>query len=425
MTMPRIFRPLRIRDFALLWVGMSISLLGDGIYLVAIAWQVYDLSNAPTALSVVGVAWTVPLVVFVLVGGVASDRFDRRKVMIVADLVRFVGIGALGILSLAGALELWHVIALVAVYGAGEAFFGPAFGAIVPDIVQKDDLVQANSINQLMRPLAYRLIGPALGGLAIAWLSAGGAFLLDASSFLVSALAFSLMSPRRAAAGERETSMASVRRELAEGFRFVCSRVWLWGTLIAASVTLLVFWGPYEVLVPYIVKNQLGGGSAQLGLVFAAGGVGSIVAALWMGTRGLPHRHITVMYVTWTLAGLAIAGYGFATELWQAMAVSFAIGGLETAGLVVWGTLIHRLVPTTMLGRVESFDWLVSIALVPVSFALTGPVAGAVGVKATIVGAAVLGAVGTLPFLFLRGMRDTERDGSLARVDISGANPVN
>ena len=94
MTTPRVFRPFRIRDFALLWLGMSVSLLGDGIYLVAIAWQVYELSNAPTALSVLGVAWTVPLVAFVLLGGVASDRFDRRKVMIAADIVRFVGIPA-------------------------------------------------------------------------------------------------------------------------------------------------------------------------------------------------------------------------------------------------------------------------------------------------------------------------------------------
>jgi DHA3 family tetracycline resistance protein-like MFS transporter len=107
--------PLAIRDYALLFAGMTVSLLGDGIYLVAIAWQVYELSNAPTALSIVGVAWTLPLVLFVLLGGVVSDRVDRRKVMIAADLIRFVGIAALGALSLAGALELWHVIVLVAV----------------------------------------------------------------------------------------------------------------------------------------------------------------------------------------------------------------------------------------------------------------------------------------------------------------------
>lgn len=186
------------------------------------------------------------------------------------------------------------------------------------------------------------------------------------------------------------------------------------GTLIAASITLLVFWGPYEVLIPYVVKNDLGGGAAALGLVFAAGGVGSVLAAIVVGQRGLPRRHITFMYLTWALGGLAIAGYGVASAIWQAMAVSFVVGALDTAGLIVWGTMIHRLVPSALLGRVESFDWLVSIALVPVSFAVTGPIAAALGAQATLVGAGLLGALGTIVFLFLPGMRDTERDTSMS-----------
>jgi DHA3 family tetracycline resistance protein-like MFS transporter len=399
--------PLAIRDYALLFAGMTVSLLGDGIYLVAIAWQVYELSNAPMALSIVGVAWTLPLVVFVLLGGVVSDRVDRRKVMIAADLIRFAGIAVLGALSVAGALELWHVIVLVAVYGAGEAFFGPAFGAIVPDIVPRDQLVQANSLNQLMRPLAHRLVGPAVGGATIALVGAGGAFLVDAGTFVVSAAALAAMQPRRPQREENEAG--SVVRDIREGWRFVRERTWLWGTLIAASITLLVFWGPHEVLIPYIVKNDLGGGAAALGLVFAAGGVGSVLAAIAVGQRGLPRRHITFMYVAWTLGGLAIAGYGVASALWQAMAVSFVVGALDTAGLIVWGTMIHRLVPSALLGRVESFDWLVSIALVPVSFAVTGPIAAGLGAQATLVGAGILGALGTIAFLFLPGMRDLER----------------
>lgn len=411
--LPLLLAPLAIRDYALLFAGMTVSLIGDGIYLVAIAWQVYELSNAPTALSIVGVAWTLPLVVFVLLGGVVSDRVDRRKVMIAADLIRFAGIAALGVLSVAGVLELWHVVALVAVYGAGEAFFGPAFGAIVPDIVPRDQLVQANSLNQLMRPLAHRLAGPAIGGATIALVGAGGAFLVDAGTFVVSAAALALMQPRLP---QRDDESRSVLRDIREGWYFVRGRTWLWGTLIAASITLLVFWGPYEVLIPYVVKNDLGGGAAALGLVFAAGGVGSVLAAIAVGQRGLPRRHITFMYVTWTLGGLAIAGYGVASAIWQAMAVSFVVGALDTAGLIVWGTMIHRLVPSPLLGRVESFDWLISIALVPVSFAVTGPIAAGLGAQATLIGAGVLGALGTIVFLFLPGMRDTERGLSPAAV---------
>ena len=425
MSTPQIFTPLRIRDFALLWAGMAVSLLGDGIYMVAIAWQVYELSNAPTALSVVGLAWTAPLVVFVLLGGVVSDRFERRKVMIFADAVRLVAIGTLGALSLAGSLELWHVFVLVAVYGAGEAFFGPAQGAIVPDIVPDDLLVQANSLSQFINPLCLRLVGPALGGLSVGVLGAGGAFLLDAGTFAVSAAALLLM---RSYPMHREgnVSVRSALRDIGEGFSFARSQPWIWGTLLAAGVSLLAFWGPVEVLVPYVVKNTLGGGAAELGLVFAAGGVGSIIAALVMSRRGLPRRHMLFLYVTWTLATVAIAGFGFATHLWQAMAADFVSGALGTAGLIVWATLTQKLVPTRLLGRVQSVDWLVSIGLVPVSFALTGPVAGVIGVQATLIAAGVVGGITTFAFLFFPGMRETERDGATAvTLGISHSNALN
>lgn len=390
---------------------MTVSLLGDGIYFVAIAWQVYELSNAPTALSLVGLAWSLPMLVFLLVGGILSDRFDRRLVLIASDIIRGLAIGAVGVLSVTGALELWHVIALVALEGAGQSLFGPAYGAIVPDLVPEEMLVQANSLNQFMEPLGVRLAGPALGGLAIAAFGTGEAILLNAGSFVVSGLAIALMRTRRTV--EREGS-ASVRQEIAEGFGFVRAHVWLWGTLLSVAIGLLLFIGPYEVLVPYIVKNELGGSAADLGFVFASGGVGAVLAALVVGQRGLPRRHMTFMYVNWTVAILAVAGYGLATELWHAMLASFVDGATFTAGLIVWATLMHRLVPRELLGRVSSLDWLVSVSLIPISFALTGPVAAAVGTQATLIGAGVLGVPITIAFLFLPGMRDTERTGALA-----------
>jgi DHA3 family tetracycline resistance protein-like MFS transporter len=423
MTTPKIVQPLRIRDFALLFTGMTLSLLGDGIYLVAIAWQVYELSNAPTALSAVGLATTAPILVFVLIGGVVSDRSDRRNVMISADLVRFAAIGAMAGLSLTGSIELWHLIALAGLYGVGEAFFGPAFAAVVPDLVPTDRLVEANSLNQLVRPLAQRLAGPALGGVVIAASGSGAAFGLAAFLFVGSSAALLTMAPRPVevvAAGGR-----SVRRELAAGYRFVRSQTWIWGTLIAACITLLAFWGPYEVLIPYLVKNELGGGAEGLGLVFAAGGVGAIVASIVFAQRGFPRRHITFMYAAWTLGSLTIALYGVVDALWQAMVVSFVEGACFAVGMIVWATLLHRLVPTELLGRVEGFDWLVSVALVPASFALTGPVAEILGAKETLVTAGVVGALGTLVFLFLPGMRDTERDAELAHgLKIRETNPL-
>jgi predicted MFS family arabinose efflux permease len=402
----RILRPLGIRDFALLWTAMTVSLLGDGIYFVAIAWQVYELSNAPTALSVVGVAWTLPQVLFLLLSGVISDRFDRRRVMILADVLRGVPILIIGLLAVSGTLELWHLLVLVAFYGAGEALFWPSFTAIVPDIVPQDLLVEANSLDIFVRTATSRLAGPALGGLAIAALGTGGAFLLDAGSFALSALALLAMKSRPV----EKAIGTSVREDITEGVNFIRSQTWLWGTLVAASVTLLCFFGPWEVLVPYIVKNELGGSAADLGFIFGAGGLGAILSSLILAQRHLPRKHITFMYAAWTVSGFAIVVYGVASEVWHAMLGAFVGAGFANAGMVVWMTLLQTRVPPRLLGRVASLDWFISTGLIPVSFALTGPIAAVAGARETLVAAGILSGVITIAFLFLPGMRDLERE---------------
>ena len=406
----RVFAPLRQRNFALLWTGMTVSLLGDGVLLVALAWQVYELSNAPTALAAVGVAMTVPHVALLLLGGVASDRLDRRRLMIAADVVRAAAVGMMGLLAATGQLRLWHVFPLVAVYGAATAFFGPAFDAFVPDVVAADELHQANAIDQLVRPCALRLAGPALGGTVIA---AGGgaaaAFVFDAVTFVVSMACLMRVRPQAVtddAVGREPRSMFG---EVAAGFRFVRSNVWLWGTLLAATCAYLLFMGPVEVLLPYIVKNDLHAGASSLGIIFAAGGVGAILGSLAMGASGTPRRTMTIIYLTWTASTLVLAGYGIVHAPWQAMVVSFLFNGLESVGTVVWLTTKQRLVPRALLGRVSSFDWFISTGLVPLSFAICAPVAAAIGARNTFVLAGVLGAGVTLVFLFIPGVRDAER----------------
>jgi MFS family permease len=188
-----LLRLLGHHQFRLLWTGMTVSLVGDGVFLVALAWQVYALSNVPTALSAVMLAMSVPHVLLLLVGGVVSDRFDRRRVMLAADLVRGAALLALAVLSLSGGMAVWSVAALAVLYGAGTAFFGPAFDAIVPEIVPTDLLVEANSLDQFVRPTALRLAGPALGGAVVAAVGPGWAFALDAATFAVSVWVLLLM----------------------------------------------------------------------------------------------------------------------------------------------------------------------------------------------------------------------------------------
>jgi MFS family permease len=401
----RMITPLRHRDFRLLWSGMCVSLMGDGIFLVAMAWQVYALSNAPTALALVGIAMTVPTIMFLLLGGVVSDRLDRRRVMLAADVTRGAAVAVLAALSMSGLLELWHVVALVAVYGAGAAFFGPAFDAIVPDVLPASELARANSLDQFVRPVALRLAGPAFGGALIDAVGVGAAFAFDAASFAISAIALLAMSTR---APRRAAAQASVGADIRTGMAYVRRHVWLWATFATAAIAYLLFMGPAEVLLPYLVKNEIGGSASDLGLVFAAGGIGSVGCAVVMGQRGLPRRDITFMYIAWTAATVAVAGYGLATAVWQLMLASLAFNALETAGTIVWATAKQRHVPAALLGRVSSLDWLISIGLLPVSFALTGPVSAAIGAQTTLVVAGVVGGAATFAALLLPGMRAVE-----------------
>lgn len=399
-----ILRPLGNRDFAWLWLGMTVSLLGDGIYFVAVAWQVYELSNAPTALSVVGIAWMAPQVAFALIGGVLSDRFDRRRILIFSDVLRAAAVAAIGLLMFAGVLELWHVIALVAFYGVGEALFGPAFGAIVPDVVPADQLLEANSLDQFVRPIAMRFAGPAVGGLLISELGGTGqAFMVDALTFAVSALAVTLMRARPVA-GAPTGGERAMLEEIKQGFRYVRSEAWLGVSFIASAVGLLCFFGPWQVLVPFVVKNSLHGSAGDLGFVVAAGGVSAVAVSFVMGQRELPRRPVRFVYLSWAAGTLAVAGFGIVTELWQAMLVSLVMSGLFTAGIIVWSTLMHRLVPKHLLGRVSSFDWMVSLSLIPVSYALTGPAAEIFGVEATLIGAGAAGSLAILIFLRVPGI---------------------
>ncbi|HYY44058.1 MAG TPA: MFS transporter [Actinomycetota bacterium] len=402
--------PLKERDFARLWVGMTVSLFGDGIYLVALTWQVLAISDTPLALSIAGIAWTTPQVVLLLAGGVVTDRLDRRTVLIASDVVRALSIGLLGGLSLAGELELWHIYALVAVHGIGEAFFMPAFGAIVPEIVPQHLLVEANSLDQFVRPVTMRFIGPGVGGFIVSAWAPGTGLLIDAATFAVSALAITSMTPRmRPAAGVAARS--SALSEIKEGLAFVRSQSWLWWGLMATAVGVVFFYGPWQALIPVIIKKGIGGGPEAYGLMLAIGGVGSVLAALAVGQRGLPRRPVIFTLGCWSLGMLFLSTFALASAPWQVMAAAFVMEALLTAGQIIWATLQHRRVPGNLLGRVSSFDWLVSMSLVPLSLALTGPIGEAFGATTTTLWAGLIGSVSIAAFIASPGLRRRQAAG--------------
>ncbi len=410
LTGARILQPLRHRDFALLTGGRTVSLIGDGFFFVALAWQVYLISNDPGALSIVFVAASIPMIAFLLVGGALTDRYDRRRLMISADIVRGVAIGALGLLSVSGQIQLWHIVVVAAIGGTASAFFNPASTAIVPDVLPEEELPQGNALFGVLRRTTVGLIGPAIGGVVVGLFGPGPAFLVDAASFGISAIAVFAIRARPDMSHVAGTGVRETITQMREGFSYIRGRPWIWATLISAMLSLLFFIGPIQILVPYLVKNSLQLGPEAFGTILAFGAVGAIVMGLAIGHFGLPRKRITVMFLGFSLGVAGLAGYGVMTALWQALIVAAVTNALFELGDVIWTTLLQQNVPRTFLGRVSSIDWLLSTGLVPVSYALVGPVSNVLGPGPTMVGGALVGGLMMIALMFVPGVRDLERE---------------
>ncbi len=299
------------------------------------------------------------------------------------------------------------------ILGTAAAFSYPAFDALIPQLVPTHELNQANAIEQAVRPATFQLAGPALGGLAVATVGSAGALGIDALTFAFSA--FCVLRMTRLGLTVPSVDGGGLRQDVVQGLRFVRRHIWLWGTFLSATFTYLLFIGPTQVLLPYIVRNSLHQGAATYGIVLASAGLGALIGAFLMSRAREPGRPVTWIYSWWTVATLGVAGYGLATEAWGLILAALVINGAEAVGAITWVSLKQRQVPNSMLGRVSSIDWLVSTALLPLSYALTPIMTRLLGVRMTLVLAGVVGAAVTLGFLFLPGMRDVEKPTSTVR----------
>ncbi|ONI67014.1 MFS transporter [Kribbella sp. ALI-6-A] len=407
-------RPLRHRDYRLLWTGLAVALLGSGLWLVALAWQVIELGGGPVQLSVVTTAYSIGLLICVLFGGIAADRLPQRTVIVVADSVRGVVLLGLAALALVGVLEIWHLAAAAVLVGAGEAFLIPAYTALVPRLLPADELLAANGLEGTLRPLAQQATGPVIGGLVIAAISPGVAILVAGLTYLFSAacvLAMNLRHEPASSDGADEAAPTGVRAmvaDLREGWSYVRRTRWLLASLLFGTVFVLLILGPLEVLLPFAIRDQLGGDAREFGLVMAAFGIGGAAGALVISSRSLPRRYLTVMTLMWGLGSVPFVVLGFAQDLWLMMAGAAVVGATGSAAMVIWGTLLQRRVPDHLRGRIASLDFFVSLLLMPVSMALAGPAGSWFGVTAVFVVAGVGPAVVSFVVIWFGRMRSDE-----------------
>ena len=416
------FAVLRHRDFRLLWLALGGSVLGDMIVLTALALYVTDLTGDPTDLGIVLTAQSAPLVVFLLIGGVVADRMPRHRVLLATDVVRAVVQASLAVLVLLDATQIWHLVIAGVLFGTAEAFARPASTGLVPQTVPDGEVQEARALVSMTQNIA-EIGGPALGTALVVGLSAGFAFAADAATFLVSALLLVRVRPRDRS-GDRAAAMAAPagpelavaeglpaasdwRVELREGWHEVRSRSWVWATVAGATAGLLLALAPLFVLGPTVAEEEYGS-VGYYGLVMTAFGAGAVVGAVtgmrWRPRHPLRAAHLVV--APWPLIGVLM---GLGTPLWIVVPLAVVAGWGISLFDVWWNTAMAERIPPQSLSRVSAFDWMGSLALLPIGYALSGPVAEAIGTTELLVGGGVLAIAASLAVLLSRGVRDLER----------------
>jgi MFS family permease len=372
------------RSFRLLFAGQSISSLGDRLAPVALAFAVLDLTGSVTDLGVVLAAQTVPVVVFVLIGGVWADRLPRRRVMLVSDFVRAASQAGSAALLLTGSAHVWQLAALQAVYGAARAFFGPASTALVPETVAAEDLQRANAVLALSQNVTA-VVGPALAGVIVTALRPGWGLAIDALTFVGSAGCLVAMPAFAASARAR----GSMLHELRGGWSAFISRPWAWITVACFTVYIGFGWAPFQVLAPQVARVWLGGPGAWAAIAVALG-VGSVGGGL-VALRVRPRHPLRLPLAVFVIATPALMALLAAhAPLPVIIAVGLVDGATGTMFNTFWFTALQADVPPEELARVVSWDWMGSLVLLPVGQALSGPVAAAAGISTTLFGAAAI-----------------------------------
>jgi MFS family permease len=402
VKLPLVLEPLRHRDFRLLWTGQTVSIFGNFLHQIAVPFQLLALGASPIQLGIgASISTAVSLLLFLFAGAIV-DRIPRRRVILACDLASGIVVLAIALLSLTGNLRYEHIYLESAFFGAMGAFFQPAMGAIIPELVPADILVQGNTLRSFSRQAA-RLTGPVIGGLLVASAGPGWAFLADSLTFFVSFLVLLAASPTRALPGIRQP----ILKEIREGVAFTFSLPWLWITIIVFAFANMTYAGPLIVAMPLLVRDVLLANAGVYGLINASNGVGEIVGGVLLGQVKI-HRVGIVMYAAAAFGNFALALYGLLPV--YPLLLLYGVGlGMGFIGFgVLWDTAVQRHVPRELLGRVGSVDGFGSILLLPVAPLIAGALVERIGPAAVLAGGGLLGMLLCLfPLLLpsIRGLR--------------------
>jgi MFS family permease len=393
-------------QFRLLFGGQVLSLLGDRVMLVALPFAVLEAGGDLGAVGLVVTAQQLPFLVFALVGGVLSDRGSRQRVLIASDVVRMLVQLAGGLLLVTGAATPALLAALAVLYGAGDAFFQPAFTGLLPQTVSHPGQLQpANALRGLSFSVSS-IAGPVLAGLLVGTIGAGAAMLFDAGSFAVSVACLARLRPRVAATAAEETPPPFLEA-IRAGWRTIRARSWLVAGLGAGCVYSGVVLPAVFVLGPVVVADEHGGPGAWAAVVVAFG-LGCVLGDVAL-LRIRPRHALRVAGLGLVAASCQAAVYGSGASLAVLCVLQFAAGIGVTAFFTLWEVSLQEHVPGGSLSRVSSFDYLSATLLLPIGTALAGPLAEGLGRHVTLLAMSAVGVVGALAFLAVPSVRGLPR----------------
>ena len=391
------FRALKHRSFALLWTGQTLSRLGDFVYEIALSWWILQKTGSAEAMGLMWVFVVAPSVLLLLLGGAMVDRFSRVRLMLISDVGRALIVALVATLAHFDQLQLWHVYATSFFFGIVDAFFAPAYIAIVPQIVPTEDLPSANALTSISANLG-RVAGPSLGAGIIVWVGTSTAFIINGASFLVSAcflvpLIFANI-PRP------EPSENHLLADIREGFGVVTSTPWLWISIIIFSLINVTLVGPYIVAMPFLVSDFMKADVTRLGLILSIFPIGYVIGGTWLGHyKKLPRRGI-LMNVTLVFAAIMLGLYGLHLPLWILIVAALINGIALQAGSLAWTTVLQEKIPNAQLGRVSSIDQMGSMGLMPVGLYIAGVLTGTIGPSLVfLLGGGVTALVGLLAIM--------------------------
>jgi MFS family permease len=354
------FRPMRHRNYLLYWLGFIVSNAGSWIQSVAQGWLVYEISDSAAWLGAIGFVRAFPLIILPMFGGALADRFDKKKILYATQGVQMLSAVILGVLTTIHVVQVWHVIALSTLSAAAQAFDNPTRQALVPNLVDKEDLHAAISLNAIAFNGAA-VFGPSLAGVFVPWVGLDGCFYINAISFGAVFLALGMMD---FPAQVRKTHRQSMLKDLSEGLRFIFAQPVIMAlTVMAAAASF--FARPYQQFILVFAKDVLEGKIGLAGLMQSAPAMGTIIFMLAVASLGNIQWKGKLLVGSGLAFCVAMIGFAWSRNVWLSLLLLVVVGGLNMTWQTTLNTLLQTNTPDEMRGRVMASYTITALAMMP------------------------------------------------------------